>query len=1531
MTEHWRDDSFDVPSLTPATPQELEVHLAAVEHSLTNAIIIRDRDDIQSAKHWSERLEPFAHQVRNLITFCRRAPVALIADDVGLGKTISAGLIMSELFTRGKISRALVVCPKILLPQWKTELGERFGITAEHTDNGKSLPELIKGDVPVLLTTYHKARNHIAAVRNAGFGMLVLDEAHKLKSLYGSKQPAKLAVAIRKALADSAFTYVLMLTATPIQTSPWDLYSLIDCLSIAKHHGHPLGSPAQFKQRFLQPLGNSRFRLRPDRVHEFRQIVSQYIVRTSKGTANLPFPKREVLQHAARGDDGYDVAIRLLKDVIEYVDPMNQVNLAATMMSSNAAFAKQLHNMSQKNRLLRPFVRRAEGLAEEIPLGPKFAGLKELVDTFREQDSGFRLVVFTMRVETLRALQAALEALGVRVGTVVGDQAALNGKAIADFTADTPRVNVLLCTQVGEEGVNLQVANVVVNYDLPWNPMRIEQRIGRVQRLGSKFETVQVFNLVVANSIEQRVVARLLQRLQDISSALGDLEGILEAAGFENDEADFQLEIRKLVVEALKGADVEAALKATEANIEQAKKAYQQELVVVEETLGKDLEAMHSAGPPLPDLEPIQPRMTVQELVTAAYEADGATVQTDGQGRLRICPKGQAGFIATFNRDDPYLNQVGQFTHASGLGTRYFDNGSQPFERLVGEWAAKRLHVVREARSSPLADPLIAARNWVNDLGQGFVYAGAQVSESESEFHGTLYVHATISVAHDRLERRLEIEMAGESDPAALDSVHEDLTGLSDDLELETNSSMDYIHEEIEEHADLRQFFDFYRKRLSEEVSKAAGKPALERLAREHFTPQYSATVHGASGVIADNVVADIEFTIDGKGPYQERIRVAVGRVLEVPELRECVVSKRMVPVGALGTCAISGAEAVRHELIASSKSMRLGLPEHAVNCQVTGNTLLADEVGTCVTTGQVVDLDLLGTCAVTGAQVLKDRLATCDFTQALVREDVLAISQVSGRRLRRDEEQISGVSGVTGHKSEFATCMVTGVPILPEEGGRSSISGDLVRKDLLFESERNPGRWGMQGEIVTCAITGKSLLSDEVVRSAVSDLPADPDHMSASDRSGLPALPDELQLCELSNERILPSEGRNSSISGKFIRKDLLFESDKNPGRWGVQDETVTCAITGKRLLVDEVVESAISGLKADPDRMSSSQLSGLLAMPGELKRCEVSNQRILPSEGRLSAISGKFVRSDLLLESDKNPGRWAVPFETVVCAITGKRLLVDEARESAVSGRKADPDHMVTSQKSGHFALPGELVRCEVSGILLAPVETTVCEHTGQRVDVDLVGVDHLSGRTVLARLMQRCPETGHFALPVELAQCEETGNLVDPAVLTICSVSNKRVLSRLTITCADCGRPLLRTLASTTADGQSAHPECIVTSVWSRKTVLVSDSVRCRGTGVRLPADEVSPKGFAERIVETRLRSQQGAAEDTTHLSELSEAFAARGVKLSAAWIAISPSGTVAAATACEKSWLGLKRRFVSGFVSLTSREVVGRLWE
>src|ERR1700745_1567250 len=133
-----------------------QLYRAAQEWDLVDPILIQDRQDLKSEHKWRDHIEPYRHQVQNLVTFCRRLPVTLLADDVGLGKTISAGLVISELIARSRLSTVLVVCPKLLGPQWQEELRTKFDLPSK-VAVGQELIRETPGDVGAIITTYASA------------------------------------------------------------------------------------------------------------------------------------------------------------------------------------------------------------------------------------------------------------------------------------------------------------------------------------------------------------------------------------------------------------------------------------------------------------------------------------------------------------------------------------------------------------------------------------------------------------------------------------------------------------------------------------------------------------------------------------------------------------------------------------------------------------------------------------------------------------------------------------------------------------------------------------------------------------------------------------------------------------------------------------------------------------------------------------------------------------------------------------------------------------------------------------------------------------------------------------------------------------------------------------------------------------------------------------------------------------------------------------------------------------------------------
>lgn len=519
-------------------PGEYKVYRAGLEWDLTDPIVIESSEDFKSTPRWRNRLTPYRHQISNLITFCRRLPVTLLADDVGLGKTISAGLVMSELIVRSRLSKALVVCPKLLCAQWQQELKEKFDIEGE-VATGRALLDADPEDVGVVITTYNSARLYLDRLPEDRFQMLVLDEAHKLRNLYGVPSPPQVAKKFQKALEDRRFPFVLMLTATPIQNRLWDLYSLVDLLTTARGHENPFGQPGVFARRFIADEREKARQLKVEAREEFRSIVYNYMSRVRRGDAGLSFPDRKVQMHQVAPSPAELQLISVIAKPIQKMNRLAQISILKALASSPEALRAQLNNMAKNGTAPPELAAAVRSIVETMPPTSKLKGLAVLIEQLKKQNpERWRLIVFTTLRETQTTIQTFLEQQGLTVGIINGDSGQRNQETIMRFRQNPPRCRVIVSTEAASEGVNLQVANVLVNYDLPWNPMIVEQRIGRVQRLASEYKHVSIFNITLRDTFEDFIVGRLMEKLQMAANAIGDIDALLQGSDIADGEED---------------------------------------------------------------------------------------------------------------------------------------------------------------------------------------------------------------------------------------------------------------------------------------------------------------------------------------------------------------------------------------------------------------------------------------------------------------------------------------------------------------------------------------------------------------------------------------------------------------------------------------------------------------------------------------------------------------------------------------------------------------------------------------------------------------------------------------------------------------------------------------------------------------------------------------------------------------------------------------------------------------------------------
>lgn len=1249
---------------------EYSVHRAALEWSLDAPITIAGEQDILSKREWIGRFKPYAHQIQNLITFCRRAPVTLLADDVGLGKTISAGLILCELMARRKVSKSLVIAPKLLLDQWQEELATKFNIPSK-TATGSELKDAIRSRVPVIVTTYHSARSAMPAIRNADFDMLILDEAHKLRNLHGTASPPKFATELRGCLANRIFKYVLMLTATPIQNRMWDLYSLIDLMTVAKGHSNPLGSPELFKGNYLLK-GSNGVHLKPVAEAEFRLQLSKYIVRTRRQDVRLLFPEREVKLVSVRPSAAeialLDLASELFTDDSVKMNGLSKSSLGQALMSSPEAFLMQLQTMSERGTIPKNYALEAEEILIRKPTGAKLNQVLKLVKELKQaRPHDWRLVIFTGRRATQDTIGAALREEGVPFGFIRGGQGTQNQRTVHDFREQPLKCRVIVSTDAGAEGVNLQTGNVLVNYDLPWNPMVVEQRIGRIQRLASKHAKVQILNLALKGSVEEHVVARLMGKLQAIAQSIGDIEAVLDSGNTDADAGTFEAMIRDLVVESLRGLDQKKAVKLQEASIAEAKRIFDEEAKTVERTLG-DLRELHREGPYLPEIEPIVPSMESHVFATKALEAEGAKVTAVSPDVLEVRLPRQHPYRITFKRDEysPGAND-GVF---GGNRPRQMLPGKRDFERLAQRWCDRSAaHITQRLLTEQEMRRLL--QDWFEEEHAWEVLALDEESRSPV-FVGDVTCRASIANSFDRLETLINIDVNECPEGITLDG---DIGGPEPQMRNFTSADLGAdvlaeLEEWVTKEEDLQQFHDFYRERLKEELPQAEKVELKQRLA-EQFACSVNTELVAASGFVSQVYRLTARIRAGELGEASLKLIVQPRgkdgwQIGLLEKLVKCERTQQQLPEPLTSICAISGMRLANSLLETSAVSGKMAERGAMLTCEETGDRLLPDEAVLCPVSGRLLRKDLTEVSGVSGRRVDRTLLIACEFTGTLILTDELETSDISNKRYRADQTQRSVTSARIGHRSEFILSVDPPGLIAVDEAKQSDVSGAWSESGRMAVSEKPPGRAGLSGEARTCEITGRRLLLDETAISCVSGKTVDTDLLVPSAMSGDLAMRDEMSTCESTGDLILPRELGRCEISGKLVRSDLLQQSAVS-GQKALQTLMVRCPERKELILPEEAEHCAVTRLPTSRDRMGTCSITGRRAGRSRLQYLEDNITGYIAdaiSQDKTEEISGH----NVLVQACPLLNKMVLTIEMKTCGLTGlfvHRSLLNDSSE--------------------------------------------------------------------------------------------------------------------------------------------------------------------------------------------------------------------------------------------------------------------------
>lgn len=556
------------------------------------------------------------HQIEAAL-YALRSPISkgvILADEVGLGKTIEAGLVICQSWAERK-RRLLVICPAAIRKQWSLELEEKFNLPTLILDK-RAYNEICTDGNPnpfdsdkVVICSINFASRFKEDVRSVKWDLAIIDEAHKLR---GAHRPSnKMGQAIKWALSD---TQKLLLTATPLQNSLIELYGLSTLID-----EHTFGDVSSFRSLYMgrdADLNDLRFRLKPLCKRTLRNQVLEYVQYTERRAITCPFRTTDDEQRL------YDAISSFLQRDDTYSLPSRQRQLTTLIMrkllaSSSHAIAGTIDTMKTRLEALRDGLPEPEGLVERIIAGEEMeddlldeslldnvqdedseeetdseeqpeqtvdpqklrAEIEELnryakwarsigVDTksrelLKALDTGFsemekmgarrKAVVFTESRRTQAYLKTFLEANGyvgkliifngsnsdpesrkiidqwihanADTGRAAGSRDAVSRTALIEHFADS--AEIMIATEAASEGVNLQFCSLVINYDLPWNPQRIEQRIGRCHRYNQKHDVVVINFLNERNEADRRVLELLTEKFNLFSGVFGASDEVL--------------------------------------------------------------------------------------------------------------------------------------------------------------------------------------------------------------------------------------------------------------------------------------------------------------------------------------------------------------------------------------------------------------------------------------------------------------------------------------------------------------------------------------------------------------------------------------------------------------------------------------------------------------------------------------------------------------------------------------------------------------------------------------------------------------------------------------------------------------------------------------------------------------------------------------------------------------------------------------------------------------------------------------------
>lgn len=409
---------------------------------------------------------------------------ALIADEVGLGKTIEAGLIIKELLVRNQASRILILTPASLTQQWWGELNSKFGVNFWVSRKG---PWAWSGQLVIASLDKAKRDEHRRHILKNEYDLVIVDEAHKLKNRKTGNWTLVSEIRTRG---------LVLLTATPLHNKVEEVYNLV-------------------------------YLLKPELFPDYESFLKHYQLNPKAVISDLKDKLQDVMIRNLAKDHGVkninrkvslievelsDLEKQIYEKIRSYPGTFLSLTLCKEFCSSYSALYDTLNKKGDTELL---------PLLEQCELSDKLRHLEGILKWHKG-----KVLVFTEYIQTQFYIARYLHRQNVRF-LLFNGTLRRNQKEWIKQLFEKRDIPVMICTDSGSQGLNFQYCDVIVNFDLPWNPMKVEQRIGRIDRIGQAANYVYIYNFVMKGTIEEKIFAILSEKISLFNQCIGSLDKIL--------------------------------------------------------------------------------------------------------------------------------------------------------------------------------------------------------------------------------------------------------------------------------------------------------------------------------------------------------------------------------------------------------------------------------------------------------------------------------------------------------------------------------------------------------------------------------------------------------------------------------------------------------------------------------------------------------------------------------------------------------------------------------------------------------------------------------------------------------------------------------------------------------------------------------------------------------------------------------------------------------------------------------------------